>query len=65
MSEQHMIKLGSGKHSEVWAVNRIRELEQALQDIRKHQEVVVGKGTARHSTTWNIANRALNGMIDE
>jgi hypothetical protein len=60
MSEWHMHKLGSGKHSEVWAVNRIRELEKALKDIKIHQELVSGQ----KGVTWHIVDRALNGDIE-
>ena len=55
MSEWHMHKLGSGKHSEVWAVNRIRELEKALNSIKKHQELVGGQS----GVTWHIASEVL------
>jgi precorrin isomerase len=35
---------------------RIAELEQALKDIKKHQELVSGQ----MGTTWHIADIALN-----
>jgi hypothetical protein len=38
---------------------RIDELEQALKDIKKHQELSI-KGQFGLSATWTIADRALN-----
>jgi hypothetical protein len=35
---------------------RIAELEKALKDIKKHQELVSGQ----MGVTWHIADRALN-----
>jgi hypothetical protein len=39
--------------------DRIRELEQALKDIRKHQELVSGQ----MGVTWHIANEALIRVV--
>lgn len=39
---------------------RIAELEQALRDIKQHQETVAG-GMHCVTAAWNIANKALGG----
>ena len=41
------------------AADRIEMLESALQDIRKHQEII-GGSLAKMGAIWNIADKALN-----
>ena len=40
----------------------IKVMRQALLDIKRHQETI-GDGVTRYSTTWFLANRALDATI--
>ena len=63
-AEEIMDHLSKVFDLESLTASRVKELEQALKDIRKHQEVVVGKETCKLSATWTIADRALNKVLD-
>ena len=40
---------------------RIAELIKALEDIKRHQEII-GGDFSRWGSTWQIANKALKGV---